>query len=180
MIAIRNDLIFKICLFGDKNFGKNSLVQKSIQKEFNKEKKPPTYIDIATKEVLINSSKVTLQIWILGCDPQFKFLFPVFTKGVSGSIFMYDITNYASINNIKKWLITFKGSLSSERKKIPLVMVGGKLDLYKERVISRRHAKKIARKYNFLKYFECSSETGQNIDKIFEFLARSILKYENS
>ena len=58
-------------------------------------------------------------------------------------------------------------------------MVGGKLDLYKERVISRKYAKKISKKYKIVKNFECSSKTGENVDKIFEFLTRSILKIES-
>jgi small GTP-binding protein len=180
VVAIRKDLIIKICLIGDKNVGKTSLIQKSIQKDFNKKGKSATYIDIATKKLTINSSKVILQIWILGCGPQFKFLFPLFTLGVSGSIFMYDITNYTSLNNIETWLTTFKESLPPDRRSIPLVMVGGKLDLFKKRVISKRYAEKVARKNHFLKYFECSSQTGQNIDKVFEFLARSILKCEKA
>ncbi|TKJ18245.1 MAG: hypothetical protein CEE43_18465, partial [Promethearchaeota archaeon Loki_b32] len=52
---------------------------------------------------------------------------------------MYDITNYSSIKNVEKWLTLFKDKLSNEKKKIPLLMVGGKLDLHKERVISRKY-----------------------------------------
>ncbi|MHA1107203.1 MAG: hypothetical protein ACTSPN_16030 [Promethearchaeota archaeon] len=73
---------------------------------------------------------------------------------------MYDITNY-------------------DKKKVPLLMVGGKSDLHKERVISRKYAEKISKKYKIVKNFECSSKTGENVDKIFEFLTRSILKVEN-
>ncbi len=92
---------------------------------------------------------------------------------------MYDITNYSSIKNVEKWLTLFKDNLSNDKKKIPLLMVGGKLDLHKERVISRKYAKKISKKYKIVKYFECSSKTGENVDKIFEFLTRSILKVES-
>jgi len=92
---------------------------------------------------------------------------------------MYDITNYSSIKNVEKWLTLFKDNLSNDKKRIPLLMVGGKLDLHKERVISRKYAKKISKKYKIVKYFECSSKTGENVEKIFKFLTRSILKVES-
>jgi len=126
----------------------------------------------------MNSSKIILQIWNLRSDHQFQFIFPVFIKGTSGGIFMYDITNYSSIKNVEKWLTLFKDNISNDKKRIPLLMVGGKLDLHKERVISRRSAKKVSKKYKLLEYFECSSKTGENVDKIFEFLTRSIIKFE--
>jgi len=170
------ELIYKICLFGDRNVGKTELLRAYVPEMFNKQKKPPTCINIAVKNLIINSTKVALQIWILGSELSFKFIFPAFTGGASGGIFMYDITKYSSLRNIEDWLIAFKESLSDDKKEIPILMVGGKLDLSKERMISRRSAKKVSKKYKIFKNFECSSKTGENIDKIFEFLTSSILK----
>ncbi|MFW9878794.1 MAG: Rab family GTPase [Candidatus Thorarchaeota archaeon] len=171
------ELIYKICLFGDSDVGKTSLTHASIQQ---RQAKPPVCIDIAIKTIIINSFKVIFQIWNLRNDPQFEFIFPVFMGSLSAGIFMYDITNCSSITNLEKWLILFNSNLANDKKKVPLLMVGGKLDLHKERVISRKFAEKISKKYNMVKYFECSSKTGENIDNIFEFLARILLKSENN
>jgi len=172
------ELTYKICLFGDRNVGKTELLQAYVPEMFVKQTKPPTSINLAIKNLTINSSKIMLQIWILGSELSFKFIFPAFTKGASGGIFMYDITKYSSLRNIEDWLIAFKESLSDDKKEIPILMVVGKVDLSKELMISRRSAKKVSKKYKIVKYFECSPKTGKNVDKIFEFLTRSILKVE--
>ena len=49
-------------------------------------------INIAIKNLAINSFKIALQIWILGSELSFKFIFSAFTRGASGGIFMYDIS----------------------------------------------------------------------------------------
>ncbi|GAG55451.1 unnamed protein product, partial [marine sediment metagenome] len=46
-----------------------------------KEAKPPVCIDLALKDLTINSSKIVLQIWNLRSDPQFQFIFPTFMRG---------------------------------------------------------------------------------------------------
>ena len=56
-------------------------------------------------------------------------------------------------------------------------MVGGKLDLQEIRILSKK-GKKIVKKFKFIKYFECSAKTGENVDKIFEFLTKAKMKSE--
>ena len=116
------ELIYKICLFGDRNVGKTELLRAYVPEMFNKQKKPPTCINLAIKNLTINSSKIMLQIWILGSELSFKFIFPAFTGGASGGIFMYDITKYSSLRNIEDWLIAFKESSSDDKKEIPILM----------------------------------------------------------
>ncbi|MFW9973521.1 MAG: hypothetical protein ACFFDF_25285, partial [Candidatus Odinarchaeota archaeon] len=84
------ELIYKICLFGDNNVGKTSLTYSSIQQS---EERPPVCINFTIKTIIINSFKIILQIWTLRSNPQYEFNFPVFMKGVLAGIFMYDITN---------------------------------------------------------------------------------------
>jgi len=82
------DLIYKICIFGDRNVGKTELLRAYVPEMFNKQKKPPTCINIAIKNLTINSSKIMLQIWILGSELSFKFIFPAFTGGIRRNLYV--------------------------------------------------------------------------------------------
>jgi len=45
-------------------------------------------------------------------EEKYQILFPSFVKGVNGGIFMYDITQDESLNNIQKWLSFFKDDMA--------------------------------------------------------------------
>ena len=85
---INRDLFFKICIFGEKDVGKSLLIRTFAPEMFNKETKLPMCIDIAVKTLKIDSSKITLQICILGSELSFKSIFSAFTRGASGGIFV--------------------------------------------------------------------------------------------
>ncbi|MBY9006513.1 MAG: hypothetical protein KGD63_07120 [Candidatus Lokiarchaeota archaeon] len=51
-------------------------------------------------------------------------------------------------------------------------------DTIKSQMWGWKKAKKIVKKFKFIKYFECSAKAGENVDKIFEFLTRAIMKSE--
>ena len=63
-------------------------------------------------------------------------------------------------------------------KKNPDINGWGKVGSQRNKNNISKKAKKIVKKFEFIKYFECSAKTGENVDKIFEFLTRSIMKSE--
>ena len=74
------------------------------------------------------------------------------------------------------WLNTFKCALPSTQREIPIIMVGGKIDLIEERSVAYEEAKAYQDEYGITEYIECSSKTGKNIKLIFETLTRYMLK----
>ena len=167
------DVLFKICIFGDGGVGKTTLVNRYVTGVFHEGTHMTIGIEFHIKKLEIESKKVTLQLWDFACEDQFRFLLPSYVKGASGGIFMYDITRESSLSNLSQWFEVFKEGVNQQ---IPIIMAGGKVDLEYKRVIPREIATEIAEKNNFYAFVECSAKDGKNIEIIFTTLARAMME----
>jgi len=167
---------FKICIFGDGDVGKTTLIQKYVTGYFRESTKMTIGLDIATKIIDVEDWSVKLQIWDFGGEERFRFFLPAYARGSFAGIFVYDITRYVSLRNFDQWLNTFKKGVNFENKPIPLLMIGAKLDIEDSRSIPIEEALDFARTKNIFEVIECSSKTGQNVELIFESITRQILK----
>ena len=167
---------FKICIFGDGGVGKTTLVQRYVTGRFNQSTKMTIGVDIVTKQLNIEDWIATLQIWDFGGEERFRFFLPAYARGSFAGIFMYDITRYSSILNFDEWLNVFKTGAGFDIKPIPILMVGGKLDLTERRAISFEQAFEFAQSRHLYKVIECSAKTGENVQSIFTDITRRMMK----
>ena len=167
---------YKIILFGDGGVGKTTLVNRYLTGVFNSEYDITIGVELYVKKLEVEGKNITLHIWDFAGEKDYRFLFPNYVQGAYGGIFMFDLTQYDSLKNLYEWLLILGEGAIDYEKGVPLIMVGGKLDLEDSRVITTDQAKKIAERFKFKGYFECSSKTGQNINTIFEELTKIILK----
>jgi small GTP-binding protein len=171
---------FKICIFGDGGVGKTSLVNRYLTGVFKEHYKITIGADFFVKRVNANGATITLQIWDFAGEDRFKFILPSYIQGSSGCIFMFDLTRYSSIRNLSDWMDVFNKGAKNPDKKIPLIMVGGKLDLNNKRSVESDHAAEFAEKNDFYDYLECSSKTGENVEEIFERITKIMLDKADS
>jgi len=167
---------FKLCLFGDGGVGKTTLTQRFLTRVFNEDLKMTIGADFSVKELEIEGKTVVLRIWDFAGEDRFRVLLPSFAKGADGGIFMFDITRYTSMKNIDDWLSFFKQSASKKQLQIPLIMVGGKLDLNEKRSVPAEDAIELSKSRNLHGYIECSSRTGDNVDEVFELITRKMME----
>ena len=52
-------------------------------------------------------------------------------------------------------------------------LIANKVDLYRDRIVSKEEGEKLAKKYN-MTYFECSAKSGLNVDEIFSKIAEVV------
>ncbi|MFX1338309.1 MAG: Rab family GTPase [Promethearchaeota archaeon] len=170
---------FKICIFGDGGVGKTTLVKRYLTGIFQEHYKITIGADFFVKRINVDGATITLQIWDFAGEERFKFILPSYIIGSSGCIFMFDITRDSSIYNLTDWMDVFHKGTKNYNKEIPIIMVGGKLDLIHRRTVMTDHAIEIAEKHKFSQYFECSSKTGKNVDEIFESITKMMLEKTN-
>ena len=171
-----SDALFKIVFFGDGGVGKTTLINRYLTGVFKGDSGITIGVDFHVKKLEIDGKRVGLQIWDFAGEERFRFLMPSYVIGASGGIFMFDITRYSSLKNFNGWIEIFKRGYSGTDNRIPVLMVGSKIDLEYKRAVSRNEAYDIARKYNLYGYIECSAKNGQNVEDVFSEIGRLMLK----
>lgn len=166
---------FKVVIFGDAGTGKTTLTHRYLTNLFVHDIGSTIGVDFQIKMLESGGDKVKLQIWDFAGEERFRFLLPAYVKGASGGIFMYDLTNYASLTHINEWFEILEKE-KDLNENFPVVVVGGKTDLEHYHEVSTKKAMQIAKSKNAKGFIECSSKTGENINNIFQLLTRLILK----
>lgn len=168
------DRTFKIIVFGDAGTGKTTLTHRFLTNLFLPNATSSIGVDFQLKMVEIEDKIIKLQVWDFAGEERFRFLFPTYLKGASGGIFMYDLTNYASLAHVDDWFYIIKKEKAAE--KFPVVFVGGKTDLTHLKEVSTKKAMNVAKIKHAEAYIECSSKTGENVSRVFQILAQRILE----
>jgi len=173
------DATYKIVIFGDAGCGKTTLTQRFLTNLFVSDSKMTIGVDFEVKSLIVDEKKVKLQIWDFGGEERFRFLLPTYVRGARGGLFMYDITNYSSIAHIDDWLTVIRKEIKVEDE-FPIIVVGGKADLAEDREIQSEEGIKIAKSREVDGFIECSSKTGENVEKTFEALTGLMLDNSNN
>ena len=164
------DFQLKILLLGDSFVGKTSLILKYIDGYFSENHISTIGIDFKEKKINYKNMEIILQIWDTSGQERFRSLAKSFYNKADGILFVFDVSNKESFENLKYWLNDT--NIEKDAKKI---IVGNKIDLQEQRVISKEKMEKLGEANNNIKSFETSARTGENVTQIFEELAELIL-----
>jgi len=164
------EFIFKICLLGEPNVGKTSIVHRFVQNLFKPDYKATLGVNLFKKDAEIDGKIVSTQIWDLGGQESFKSLRKLYLQGAHGALVIYDTTNRSSFEKLIEWVQSFKGLRGEE----PLLLIGNKTDLKDKIKVKEDEGKNLAQIYN-MEYLLTSAKTGANIESAFKQLIKKIL-----
>ncbi len=163
---------FKLIIAGDGGVGKTTLVDRYVNGTFHDDSRITLGVQFMVKRMTIDDNAIDLQIWDFGGEERFRFILPAYCLGTHGAIFMYDITNPASLLHTDDWMLI----LRSQNAKFPVIAVGTKADLSADRKVQVGEAMAMVEKYCISEVLEVSAKSGQNVDLVFEKICRAMMQ----
>ena len=174
---INYDILIKLVIIGDSGVGKSNYLYRFVEGEFCPVHESTIGFDYKLKICILPNSKkkVKFQIWDTAGQEKYMSINKNLFQRVQGIILMYDISEPQTFYNLDKWMKVIR-EMASE---LPLILIGNKIDLIKERKISKEKGEKFARD-NRIKLFESSGKSGENVEDSFIYIAEQIIQKNNT
>ena len=166
----QEELVFKVITIGDSSVGKTSIIRRYIYNVFDDNTMSTIGLTFCFKEVkLKNGKKVQLKLVDTAGQEKYNALNKSYFKNVDGVLFVFDLNNLETFENIERWINLFEDN--NNGKGIPKYLIGNKSDL--EKKVEQKSIDDFIGKYNY-KFEECSALVNKNIDSIFENISETI------
>lgn len=166
----------KLLIVGDYGVGKTSFITQFVDKTFY-DKQPPTIgIDFKTKMIKIQNNKMKVQLWDTVGQEKYDSVATSLLPKANGIILMFDITNYDSFSNLKKWIEI----INEKCDKANILIVGNKSDLNNKRCVSQEDIQMYLNVNETYNYKEVSSKTGTGINEAIKDILKLILSKEGN
>ncbi|TFG10509.1 GTP-binding protein [Candidatus Thorarchaeota archaeon] len=174
------DYLFKIVVLGEGAVGKTAIVTRFSHGFFRTDYKTTIGSQFAVKNIETpsmhgNRLTVKLQIWDVAGQSRFQILRPMYYRGSSGGLLVYDVSRRRTFIVLEEWLDELRKAIG---KDIPLVLVANKTDL-PDRVVAPSEGREFADAHG-MPYVESSAKTGEGILDVFEQLATTLVHNRES
>ena len=164
----------KFFLVGDSKVGKTKLLKRFIGEFYQEEYHETTYTDSRRIEKSFNGENYLLCFWDYVGSERFKpYAKKMFLTNYNVALFVYDISNKKSFENITDWMEYCQNKAGKISK---MVLVGNKCDIEEDkRQVSTDEGKKFADDNGML-FYETSAKNNINVKAVFEENAEEISK----
>jgi small GTP-binding protein len=165
---------FKVTILGNEKVGKTSLIKRYVYDKFDDAYLMTLGTKTTKKTVLLKGDQgdveVKMVIWDIMGQREFSRAFSSFFSGSKGGILVSDMTRRTTLKNIPNWV----DDLFSITGPIPLILVANKSDL-SEQSFGFEELEATAKKYN-APFFMTSAKTGENVERFFYTLAKTLME----
>jgi len=192
------DESLKVVLLGDSGVGKSSLALRFVTDEFRPYSEATIGASFMSKSVVISAGdssssgddgdvnndnntiekksqtsqdrNIGFKIWDTAGQEKYRSLAPMYYRGSSAAILVYDITKPGSFAALQDWVQELK---QNGPPNLVLAVCGNKCDLNEDRLIGTRTGENYADSVGAL-YAETSAKGGDNVEQMFLDIAKRV------
>jgi len=154
----------KIVFLGESAVGKTSVVTRKSRNEFFEFNEPTIGAAFQTVAGTVEGKKVQLEIWDTAGQCRYRSLAPMYYRGATAAVVVYDVTNPESLIEAKVWMEELTTRVGD---KCSIFLVGNKSDL--EHRVKESAVVDIIEEYTAseINHIEVSAKTGAGIENLF-------------
>ena len=164
--------VLKVILIGESAVGKTSILSRYSKNTFSSILMATSVPFFAKKEVEIDNKNFCLEIWDTAGQEKYRALTKMFFQSAIVVIFVYDITNRNSFEELKKyWMKEVKEQCDNN---MIFCLAANKNDMYEMEEVSNKEGFNLANSINAL-FFQVSAKTGSGVEEMFNGIVKKYL-----
>jgi len=172
--GVDNHIVIKVGMMGESQTGKTSLMVKYVEDKFEEDYVETLGVNFMEKTIKIRKVTVTLSVWDLGGEREYRQLMPLVCNDARVLLFLFDLTRKQSLSFIKDW---YKSARKENKNAIPF-LIGAKFDLFDKKDMKFKEditaqARKFSRAMKAPLIY-CSSSHSINVKNIFQLIIAKI------
>jgi len=173
-MAEKREISKKVCLLGDSQVGKTSLIRRYVHDQFDDMYIMTFGAKVSSKNLNLYTDEeeitVSLAIWDIVGEHTRRFLQATHYKGSAGALIVCDCTRNTTYDHLESWIEAFNQAAPYGK----YVFLLNKIDLQTKAEVKLEDIKSISDKYNG-DYFETSAKTGENVEIAFKKLTEKMV-----
>ena len=153
----------KVVLLGASGVGKSSIALRYVRNTFFEYNESTIGAAFLSMPVSYEGREISLDIWDTAGQERYSSLAPMYYRGASTAIIVYDITSVETLNQAKRWIREVRSSIDN----CPIVLVGNKLDLETLRKVTTQSVAEYTLDQD-IDHIESSAKSSNGIQDIFK------------
>mmetsp|Transcript_23783 Transcript_23783/g.29670 ORF Transcript_23783/g.29670 Transcript_23783/m.29670 type:complete len:202 (+) Transcript_23783:127-732(+) len=162
------DHLFKLVLIGDTGVGKSCLLLRFADDAFTESYISTIGVDFRFRTVKVEGKTVKLQIWDTAGQERFRSMAPMYYRGATAAIIVFDVSKENAWNTIQTWQ---KDLMTYAEPGVVICVAGNKVDLDPAPSFSEEACRASCSSWDAT-FHLTSATTGQGVDELFTTVAR--------
>ena len=157
----------KAILLGNAGVGKTNLINRAIGLKFDENYNSTSSGIFRTKKIEIGNKSYTVNLWDTAGQEIYKSITKIFVKRSKIVIFVYDITDKKSFDDLEGWIKMCKDLLDND---YICGIAGNKMDLYSIEQVTENEARKFAENQKMKFQLVSAKENPESFDNFLKEL----------